>query len=156
METVTPPLGERIRLPAAIGLGVGLIRFVLEFVAPGLSMYFGVYYVMPVVIAAIGLRGSWGPIRWPSLLLSMFVLCLIVWGIANSLSYTTAQFLEWHHGRFAEGRAAPIAASALGKIGVGLLQGALTSLAGTAWCTVIGTLLIWLPARLRRKERAPM
>jgi hypothetical protein len=31
-------------------------------------------------------------------------------------------------------------------------QGLLTSVGGTIWCTLWGTLLIWLPARLRHRS----
>lgn len=157
----TPPLAVRIRGLALVGLAVGLLRYGLEFLAPDAAMWFGVYYVMPVAILVVGLRRSWGDVRWPALLGSMAVLCLVVWGIPNTLAYTTGQFLGWQHGRFHYGgpddpanRAAPIAATALGKLGWGVLQGLLTSVAGTIWCTAFGTLLIWLPARLRRRAAA--
>lgn len=120
-------------------------------------MWFGVYYVIGATIVLIGLTGKWGAIRWPALLGTMALMCLIVWGIPNTLAYTTGQFLEWKHGRFHYGgpddptnRAAPIAATTIGKIGWGVLQGLLTSVAGTIWCTILGTVFIWLPGRLRR------
>lgn len=117
---------------------------------------------MPVVLLVIGVRGTWGTIRWLTLLGTMAAMCLLVWGIPNTLAYTTGQFLEWNHGRFhhaVEGdpertRAAPIAATALGKIGLGVMQGALTSVAGTLWCTLMGTVMIWLPGRLRARRVA--
>lgn len=34
----------------------------------------------------------------------------------------------------------------------GMSQGLLTSVGGTIWCTLWGTLLIWLPARLRHRS----
>lgn len=159
----TPPLGQRIRGLVVFGLAVGLIRYVLEFVAPEQAWWFGVYYLMPIAFLVVGVRGTWGPIRWLPLLGTMFVVALIVWGIPNCLAYTTGQFLEWSHGRFynagpdGEGtRAAPIAATALGKIGWGVAQGALTSIAGTVWCTAMGTVLIWLPGVIRsRAEVSP-
>lgn len=147
----TPPLGSRIRGLVLIGLVVGLIRYALEFGARDAAMWFGVYYVMPIAILVIGLRRSWGDIRWPTLLGTMLVTCLVVWGVPNALAYTTGQFQGWQHGRFAPDRAAPIAATALGKLGWGVLQGVATSVAGTVWCTVFGTLFIWLPANLRRR-----
>lgn len=157
----TPPLGQRIRSLVVLGLAVGLLRYALEFTASDHAMWFGVYYVMPIALLVVGVRGSWGDITWPQLLGSMAVMCLLVWGIPNTLAYTTGQFLGWQHGRFyagdAEGeggRAAPIVATLWGKIGVGLLQGLLTSIAGTVWCTMWGTLVIWLPARLRRRRAA--
>lgn len=157
-EAEDPSLPQRLRPLVALGLAVGLVRYALEFAAPDVAMLFGVYYVMPVAFVVIGFRGTWGNIRWPALLGTMALLCLVVWGITNTLAYTTAQFLGWQHGRFHYGgpddpsnRAAPIAATTLGKIGWGLLQGLLTSIAGTVWCTIWGTLVIWPPARLRRR-----
>ncbi|MCA8976641.1 MAG: hypothetical protein KDC98_18110 [Planctomycetes bacterium] len=156
--TDVPSLGARLRPLALLGLAIGLIRYGLEFMAPGVAMFFGVYYVMPIAFLVIGIRRQWGPIRWPAVLGTMALLCLIVWGITNTLAYTTGQFLEWNHGRFYNGgpsdpdnRAAPIAATALGKIGWGLLQGVLTSVAGTIWCTLWGTVVIWLPAKFSRR-----
>ncbi len=147
----TPPLGSRIRGLVLLGLAVGLIRYGLEFAASDVAMWFGVYYVMPVAILVVGLRRTWGDIRWLALLGTMFVTCLVVWGVPNALAYTTAQFQGWQHGRFAPDRAAAIAPTALGKIGLGVLQGTVTSVAGTAWCTLFGTLFVWLPACLRRR-----
>jgi hypothetical protein len=159
--TTIPPLGERIRGLVLVGLAVGLVRYALEFTASPYAMWFGVYYVMPIALVAVGLRGSWGPITWPKVLGSTALMCLFVWGIPNTLAYTTGQFLGWNHGRFHYGgeddpatRAAPIAASALGKLGLGVLQGLLTTVGGTIWCTVWATLVIWLPARLRRRRAA--
>jgi hypothetical protein len=147
----TPALGSRIRGLALLGLAVGLIRYALEFAASDAAMWFGVYYVMPVAILVVGLRRTWGDIRWPTLLGTMLVLCLIVWGIPNTLAYTTAQFEGWQHGRFAPDRSAAIADTTLAKLGLGVAQGAGTSLVGTVWCTLFGTLFIWLPACLRRR-----
>lgn len=139
-----------------IGLPIAAARFVAEFVAPDIGWYFGVYYLMPVVMLWLGQRYAWGPIPWKLVPWSMFVMCLLVWGLPNTVAYTTGQFLEWDHGRFHfEGwdsdrsRAAPIAQTTIGKIGYGVLQGGLTSLVGTVWCTIWGSVLIWLPARMR-------
>ena len=151
--TASPPGIRRLVL---IGLAIGGVRFVLEFLAPNQSMYFGLYYAMPVALLAIGLSNAWGSVRWLSLLRAMVFTAVIVWGTWNSVSYTTAQFLEWNHGRFSalEGdqRALPIAATAVGKIVLGVLQGLLTSIAGAIWLTTIGTLTIWLPGRLRNRD----
>ena len=154
----TPPLGQRIRGLVTFGLAIGLIRYVLEFVAPERAMWFGVYYLMPVAILVVGVRGSWGNVRWLTLFGTMVVVALIVWGIPNTVAYTTGQFLEWNHGRFYNGgldapgnRAAPIQATTLAKLGLGLAQGGLTSLAGTVWCTVMGTVMIWLPGVRRSR-----
>jgi len=151
----SPPSIHRLVLT---GFVIGGIRYTLEFLAPGQSMYFGLYYVMPVALLAIGLSNAWGSVRWLSLLRAMVLTALIVWGTWNSISYTTAQFLEWNHGRFSaleeDQRALPIAATAVGKIGLGVLQGLLTSIAGAIWLTAIGTLTIWLPGRLRNRHSA--
>lgn len=79
-------------------------------------------------------------------------------GTAESIAYTTGQFLGWNHGRFHYGgpgdpanKADTIAATALGKIGTGAFVALLTTVAGTVWCTLWGTLLIWLPGRFGRK-----
>lgn len=152
----TPPLRTRIRPMVCIGLPIATVRFALEFVAPDADWHIGVYYLLPVVMLVLGQRYAWGRIEWKLVPWSMFVMCLIVWGIPNTIAYTTGQFLEWNHGRFHfagwdsdQSRAAPIAATTLGKIGYGLLQGGLTTLLGTVWCTIWGSVLIWLPARMR-------
>ncbi|MCA8948507.1 MAG: hypothetical protein KDE27_03345 [Planctomycetes bacterium] len=155
----TPSLGARLWPLAILGLAIGAVRYALEFSRAEATMYFGVYYAMPLAFLVIGVGGLWGRIRWPALLGTVALLCLIVWGIPNTVAYTTGQFLEWHHGRFYYGgpddpanRAAPVAASALSKIGWGALQGLLTAVAGTIWCTLWATALIWLPAKLRERS----
>ena len=129
----------------------------MEILARAVLVVAGLVHLLPVV----GLRGAWGIPRWRVVPGTMLVLCLIVWGIPNTLAYTTGQFLEWNHGRFYYGgpddpdnRAAPLAATALAKIGWGLAQGGLTALVGTVWCTFWGTVLIWLPARIRANRVA--
>ena len=68
----------------------------------------------------------------------------------NAIAYTLGQFQGWEHGRFEpDVRAAPIADSSLGKLGLGLMQGGLTALAGAVWSVAIATLLLWLPSRRR-------
>ncbi|MCR9245842.1 MAG: hypothetical protein NXI31_12490 [bacterium] len=64
---------------------------------------------------------------------------------------------EWSHGRFHAGdeagagaRAAPVAATALGKLGAGLLYGVISFVTGTLWCTLSVTLFVWLPAKVMR------
>ncbi|MFT7535180.1 MAG: hypothetical protein ACI85K_001131 [Hyphomicrobiaceae bacterium] len=158
MQT-TPPLRTRIKPLVLAGLSIAMVRFAAEFVAPDLGWYVGVYHLMPLVILIVGAKDAWGPVHWPLVPASMVVMCLIVWGIPNTIAYTTAQFLEWNHGRFYfEGwdselsRAAPIAEASMDKLGWGMSQGLLTSVGGTIWCTLWGTLLIWLPARLRHRS----
>lgn len=146
-----PPLRRRLMPLVLIGWVVATIRLVLEFQAPDQSMWFGVYYVMPLVLLIVGVRGMWGPIGWPAMAATAFLLALLVWGVPNAIAYTLGQFLDWTHGRFEPGeRAAKIADNPLTKLGLGLAQGGLTSLAGAVWCILAGTLFVWIPARLRR------
>jgi hypothetical protein len=152
-----PPLAARLRPLVVVGLGVGLARYALEFVAPDVDLSSVLYHVMLAVFVVIGWRRAWGRIRWRAMFGTVALACIIVWGVTYTLTYTTAQFLGWTHGRFhyfdtgdPTNRAAPIAATRLGKIGVGLLLGQLGILVSTVWCTILGTLVIWLPARLRR------
>ena len=159
-----PPMSDAtavapsIRTLVLFGLTVGGIRYILEFVAPAHTMYFGLYYAMPLALVLTGWTNAWGPIRWRPLFRAMALTGLIVWGTWNSLSYTTAQFFEWTHGRFNPfepgQRALPIADGALYKVGSGLAQGLITSVAGASWMIVLGTLTIWLPGRLRSKSSA--
>ena len=155
----TPPLRMRIKPLVLVGLPIASLRLLAEFVAPNLAMYFGVYYLMPIVILVLGAKDAWGPIRWTLIPISMATMCLIVWGIPNTIAYTSGQFLEWNHGRFYfegwdsdQSRAAPIADTVVEKLGWGVSQGLLTSLVGTLWCTFWGTLLIWIPARRRHSS----
>ena len=145
-----------IRALVLFGLIAGGVRYVLEFVAPAYSMYFGLYYAMPLALIAVGWSNAWGSIQWRSLFRAMALTGLIVWGTWNSISYTTAQFLEWTHGRFNPfepgQRGLPIADGAPLKIGAGLAQGLITAIAGAAWMTILGTLTIWLPGRLRSRK----
>ena len=154
----TPPLAARLRPLLLLGLPIAGLRYVAEFVAPEHAGWFGVYYAMALAIAVLGVRRSWGPIRWRALLGTMALLAVVVWFVPNLIAYTTGQFLGWNHGRFHYGgpgdpanKAAPIAATTLGKIGTGAFVALLTTVAGTVWCTLWGTLLIWLPGRLGRK-----
>jgi len=151
----TPPLGQRLLPLVLFGLGVGLLRYALEFLAPLQAKYVGVYFLMPLALLVIGIRGTWGTIRWPALALTMLLMCLMVWGIPNTLAYTTAQFEGWTHGRFDPAHGAPIAETTFGKIATGLGQALGTSIGGTIWCTIVGTLVIWLPGRLRSRGAAP-
>jgi hypothetical protein len=92
----------------------------------------------------------------------MVALGFAVWGVCNSVTYTVGQFMEWTDGRYfpgelvtdasgvetyVDGRAAPLADSALGKVGAGLLHGALSSVAGSVWCIAFGTLFVWVYRR---------
>lgn len=161
-----PTLRQRVLPLVIFGWIVAAIRLALDAGWPEATVtwYFGLFVLMPVAIAVIGLRGRWGPIPWLRMAGTMVVVALLVWGIGNAIAYTVAQFAGWQHGRFAPGvevvgadgttvreggRSAPLQDTAIAKLGVGLLHGLLSSVAASVWCTVFGTLLVWLPARLR-------
>lgn len=154
-----PALLARLLPLLQVGFAVGALRYACEFIAPDYSMWFGLYYVMPVALLVIGLRGSWGDVPWRTVAGTAFLAGLICWGVWNSIAYTTGQFMEWNHGRFFNDptgettRAAPVAATTMGKIGWGLAQGGITGVIGGIWCVVFGTILVWLPAKLRAGGR---
>lgn len=141
-------LWPRIRGLVFFGWAVALIRFILEFTAPDYAMYIGVYFVMPVAYLYYGVTGRLDDLSWPRLALAMVMVAFFVWFIPNAISYTTAQFMGWQHGRFS----ADIAASAGGKILSGLGVAVVTFVGGALWSVVFGTLLTWLPGHRRRKK----
>jgi hypothetical protein len=159
MTKSTPSLAQRLKPLVIFGSTVAAIRLALDATAPDfvVTMHFGLYYLMPVAMLVIGLQGRWGPVRWTTMAGTMIILGFVVWGVWNSIAYTTGQFMEWTHGRFYPGegqdheaaRAAPPAATATAKIGFGLLHGLLSSITSSIWCIGFGTVLIWLPGRLR-------
>ena len=163
--TEVPPLWSRLRGLVITGWIIAAVRLGLDAWWPEgpITMHFGLFYLMPLALAYVGLTHRWGPIRWMSMALTMLLLAVLVWSISTAIAYTTGQFMEWSHGRFWPGtgvtgadgevvdrRAMAIQPTVLGKIGAGLLHGALSGVAGTVWCMAIGTVVIWLPARLRR------
>lgn len=164
----TPPLEKRLWPLFVFGSIVSAIRLALDAIAPNseITMQFGVYWLMPLALAFVGFTGRWGTIGWKPMALTMIALGFAVWGVWNSIAYTTGQFMEWTHGRFdpgervvaedgtvswENGRAAPIMDSAFLKVAMGLLHGFLSSLTSSVWCIVWGTVLVWLPARLRAR-----
>jgi hypothetical protein len=136
------------------GWVVAAIRFALEFTAPQQAWYFGVYWLMPIALLYFGLvRHRLDHLSWPRLALAMILVGMLVWFVPNAISYSTAQFQGWTHGRFAPNvQSAPIAPTPVGKIRTGVVVGFLTGLAGSVWCIVWSTLLVWLPAYLRRRH----
>lgn len=151
------------------GSVISAIRLALDAAWPEgpLTMYFGIYFLMPVALAWVGFTRRWGAVRWKTMALTMVVVAFAVWGLWNTIAYTTGQFLEWTHGRFFPGeqvvaadgtvtregaRAAPLQDTAVAKVGAGLLHGLISSVVSSAWCVALGTLLIWLPARAGRSE----
>lgn len=131
---------------------IAAIRFILEFAAPAQSMYFGVYFVMPLAYLYYGVKGKLDDLSWPQLALAMVMVAFFVWFIPNSISYTTAQFAGWEHGRFSVAQATPEAAgTAVGDIINGVTTALITFVGGTLWSIVFSTLLIWLPGRRRKR-----
>lgn len=160
---------QRILPLVLFGWALAATRLILDFTAPDWppTMHIGVFFTLPFFIAYIGLMRKWGRISWPQMALSMLLVGFLVWGIWNSIAYTTGQFMEWTHGRFDPGtptigadgvttyeggRASPIQAESLGKIGQGLLHGLVSSVAGSVWCILFGSVFIWVPAMLGRGE----
>jgi hypothetical protein len=148
----TPPLSQRLLPLVLFGSVVGAIRFAAEFIAPEQSMYFGLYYLMPPAILWVGLTKRWGAVRWTQVAGTMVVLAFLTWFVWNSIAYVTGQFMGWEHGRFGAGRAPVIAETTMGKLTAGLATGGLTTVAGSLWCVVFGTVFIWLPARFGNKS----
>ena len=162
MTERTPSLGQRLKPLVIFGYIVAAIRLALDATAPDfvLTMCFGLYYLMPLAMLVVGLQRQWGLVRWTTMAGTMIALGFVVWGVWNSIAYTTGQFMEWTHGRFypgqgpddEAGRAAPPAATATAKIGWGLLHGLLSSITSSIWCIGFGTVLIWLPGRLGARQ----
>lgn len=148
MKDAIRSVGRAVFPLIIIGWAVAAIRLVLEFVAPGAAMYFGVYFVMPIVFAYFGFATprfhGW---RWRLIPLAAVMIAIGVWLLPNAVAYTLAQFMEWDHGRFAADRSVPLAESPARKIlsGVGIAFG--TGVAGTVWCLFWMTLVVWLPGR---------
>jgi len=126
----------------------------------------GVYYVSGALLLIASFRGTYRGLSYGRHVLGMVMLGLLCWGVPNSIVYTTAQFQGWEHGRFtpppAEGvevpegtareRSGPIAETALGKVASGVGVGAGTTVASfVLWNFWLMNLLIYLPARLRRR-----
>ncbi|MBK8978340.1 MAG: hypothetical protein IPM29_20755 [Planctomycetes bacterium] len=163
-----PPLWQRVLPLLLIGSVLAAIRLTLDATVPDgrLTMYVGTWLVMPFAIAWVGLTRRYGPISFRQMAFTMVVVAATVWGAWNVIAYTTGQFMGWTHGRFDPGhveiaadgtetrvgaRAMPIQATAWAKLGAGLLHGVLSTAIQSVICTVLGTLLIWLPARSLRR-----
>jgi len=168
---VIPPLRSRVLQLVAIGYVIAAIRLGLDFWDQDRAMWFGLFYAMPVAILVIGRRRSWGPIPWTSMAKTMVIVGVLVWGVCNSISYSVGQFMEWTDGRYYPGELKPdgtwadgkwpdgeergiratfVKDTTMGKIGAGLLHGLLSSILGSIWCILAGTLFCWVPRRTLR------
>jgi hypothetical protein len=148
-------LWPRVRGLVLFGLLVALVRFGIDAsIKPERShplFYVGVDVLMPIAYLVIGIRGIWDDIPWSKYWLIALMLGVLVWGIPNAITYTTAQFLGWQHGRFA----LPLGETTPGKLGRGLGVGGGSTIFGFVASLVVLTLLTWLPGWFRRRKRAP-
>ena len=144
----TPPFRQRLLPLVLYGWVIGAIRYLMDFIAPDQAWYIGLYYYMPVAILFVGLSKKWGAVRWTQVAGTMVALAVLTWFVCNSIAYVTGQFMEWRHGRFPTG--SPIADTVSGKLWAGVSTAAVTTVAGTLWCVVWGTVVIWLPAKRRQ------
>ncbi len=164
-------LFDLVRPLVYIGWGVAIVRFALDVFARDYAWYFGVYWIMPVVVIVFGVRKHFAGVRFWRFVRAMILVGFCVWALPNSFSYPVAQFQGWTHGRFDprvigedadgneivvhQGKAMPIAKTPLGKLGSGVGLASLTGLAGSFWMLVWGIPIAWLPVRKRKIEVEP-
>jgi hypothetical protein len=154
MTTGQPSLWSDIRGLVFFGWIVAATRLLLDFVAPEQSMYIGVYIFMPLAYLYIGLKGRWDHLPWRRVALSLVVVVFFVWFIPNLISYSTAYFVGLEHGRFSaanSGRIAAYQGPVMTILNGGMVAGG-TFLAGSVWSVSLGTLFIWLPGAMRRRQ----
>lgn len=142
------PLLLAVRPLLLAGWAIAVVRLLLDAFAPDVSMLFGLYYALPVVLLVLGCRGAFDDLSWGRLSLAMMLTAVLVWAPMDAIAYVTAQFAGWTHGRFAEGRSPPLRETPFERIAWGAVAGLLTAIGGTVWMVVAGTLLVWLPRRL--------
>lgn len=148
-------LFARMRPLILFGLAVAAVRFALDFARLDAAMWFGVYYALPVALLVAGVRGTYDDLSWWRLVRGMMLVALCCWFVPNVISYTTGQFLGWTHGRFAQGRTAPIADTSVMRVLAGLMVGGGTTIAGTLWLAAWSSVVVWLPALVRSRRAAP-
>lgn len=154
MTTGQASLWSDIRGLVFFGWIVAAARLLLDFTAPELSMYIGVYFLMPLAYLYYGVKGKWDHLSWRRVALSLIVVVFFVWFIPNLISYSTAFFVGLEHGRFSPENSGRM----FGHHGpfMTILNGAMvaggTFLAGSVWSVALGTLFIWLPGAMRRRQ----
>ncbi len=136
-----------LRIAAPAAFTVASLRYALDWWATELSPWFGVYYVMPIVLAYAIARGTLDSVRWRPLLLASLIVALAGWTIPNILAYTTAQFQGWQHGRFSPERGPALADTTLTKLAAGTLVGIVTTLPGLLWLLSFTALFRWIRSR---------
>lgn len=162
MTNSTPSLWQRVLPLMVFGWIIAAARLYMD-ASYHYGGWFGIYWVMPAAFLVVGLLGKWGTVRWTTMAGTMVLVACLVWGVWNSIAYTTGQFMEWEFGRYYPGapvtlenrKAAPVQDTAMMKLAMGLLHGVLSSLTSTVWCIGFGTLFIWLPAKLRKNAPTP-
>lgn len=157
-----PTLWNGVRAAVCYGWLVVLVRLVLDGVAPDRAWTVGIFFLMPVALLVIGRKGGLDAWSWKRLATGMILIGVLCWGLGNLLSYGTAATLGWDHGRFnPDGPGPPFGTgpplprdTLLQKLGwIGLPAGA-GAIAGSLWCILWGSLLIYLPGRARRRRAA--
>lgn len=147
-------LWSRIQGLVIFGWIVALIRLLLEVVAPEQSMYFGVYWMMPLAYLYYGMTGKWDDLPWSRVALSIVAVAFLVWCLPNAITYNIATFAGWDHGRFSAASYPTILGrdTAVMAILNGLVVSVVTGIVGSAWSVVWSTLLLWLPGHFRRRK----
>ena len=147
-------LWSRIQGLVIFGWIVALVRLLHEVVAPEQSMYFGVYWMMPLAYLYCGVTRKWDDLPWSRMALSIVAVAFLVWFLPNAVSYNIATFSGWEHGRFSPDAYPTLIArdSGIATILNGLMVSVVTGVGGSAWSIVWGTLLIWMPGHFRRRK----
>ena len=149
MTTAQQSLWTNIRGLVLFGWAVAAIRLLLDFVAPEQSMYFGVYWMMPVAYLYYGLKGKWDHLPWRWVAGSLLAVVFLVWFVPNWISYSTAALVGLDHGRFSAVIKLDTPVKTILNAGI---VSATTFGAGSVWSLSLGTLFIWLPGALRRRQ----
>lgn len=165
-DDATPSLMSRLKPIMFVAWAVIALRFALEFTAPENARALpGIYYAMPLLLAWAGWRGQLDAFSYGRMVLGFLLLAVLCWTLPNLIVYSTAQFLGWEHGRFYPGTELPdgsiegqfgpaIADSTGGKLLTATTVALLTTIAGFVWTFVWGTLVVYLPKRIRAKKQA--
>lgn len=82
------------------GLAIGGLRYALDFLAPDVSHWVGLYYLIPVVWLVAGARGVARDLPWSKLLPRLYLVGVLIWFPVSFTAYTTGQFLRWDFGRY--------------------------------------------------------
>lgn len=154
MTSDQPSLWLDIRGLVIFGWIVAATRLLLDFVAPEQSMFIGVYFLMPLAYLYYGLKGKWDHLPWKRTASALLVVVLLVWFVPNWIAYSTAALAGLDHGRFSpEAYQTVIERDTPVKIilNAGIVSAA-TFAAGSVWSISLGTLFIWLPGAMRRRQ----